>query len=137
MSPGRLRQGVQRGRAPLAVLALLAALAALVAVPYVFGPYWQQLGFRALQLLTLAVAWNLLAGYTGQVSLGTGAFVGLGAYAFALLGNADKCSPSWLLLPAAGLVAALFAVAVSPGLFRLRELYSPSGAWRWRRRCVC
>ena len=127
MSPGRLRQGVQRGRAPLAVLALLAALAALVAVPYVFGPYWQQLGFRALQLLTLAVAWNLLAGYTGQVSLGTGAFVGLGAYAFALLGNASG-APSWLLLPAAGLVAALFAVAVSPGLFRLRGLYFTIGS---------
>ena len=38
----------------------------LAALPYVLGTYWQQLGFRALQLLTMALAWNLLAGYTGR-----------------------------------------------------------------------
>ena len=109
------------------MLLTVAAGALLAAVPYLFGPYWQQLGYRALQLLTLAMAWNLLAGYTGQVSLGTGAFVGLGAYAFALLGNASG-APLPLLLLASGAVAALFALAVSPGLFRLRGLYFTIGS---------
>lgn len=108
-------------------IAALAAVLLLAAVPYLFGPYWQQLGYRALQLLALAMAWNLLAGYTGQVSLGTGAFVGLGAYAFALLGNAGG-APLPLLLLAAGAVAAAFAVLVSPGLFRLRGLYFTIGS---------
>jgi len=108
------------------VLLWLVSVALLAALPYALGPYWQQLGFRALQLLTLAMAWNLLAGYCGQVSLGTGAFVGLGAYAMALCGN-------WLggalLVPmlAAALVAGAFAALVSVGLFRLRGLYFTIG----------
>jgi branched-chain amino acid transport system permease protein len=115
------------GRLTPAALALLAVLVLLAALPYVFGTYWQQLGYRVLQLLTLALAWNLLAGYAGQVSLGTGAFVGLGAYACALLGNATG-APLPLLLLASGAVAALFAVVVSPGLFRLRGLYFTIGS---------
>jgi branched-chain amino acid transport system permease protein len=122
-----VQPGLQRGRVPLSAIALLAGLALLAALPYLFSTYWQQLGFRALQLLTLAVAWNLLAGYAGQVSLGTGAFVGLGAYACALLGNATG-APLPLLLLAAGAVAALFAISVSPGLFRLRGLYFTIGS---------
>jgi len=124
--PAAGRHTVRR-RVPAAVPALLAGLVLLAVLPYLLGTYWQQLGFRALQLLTLAAAWNLLAGYTGQVSLGTGAFVGLGAYAFALLGNATG-APLPLLLLAAGCVAALFAIAVSPGLFRLRGLYFTIGS---------
>jgi branched-chain amino acid transport system permease protein len=119
--------GACRGGLLMGVLAMLAAAALLGALPYLLGPYWQQLGYRALQLLTLAMAWNLLAGYTGQVSLGTGAFVGLGAYAFALLGNASSL-PLPLLLFAAGAVAAVFAILVSPGLFRLRGLYFTIGS---------
>jgi branched-chain amino acid transport system permease protein len=96
------------------------------ALPYLLDVYWQQLGFRALQLLTLALAWNLLAGYCGQVSLGTGAFVGIGAYALALLANHWQLPPV-LLLPLAGLIAALFALLLSPGVFRTRGLYFTIG----------
>jgi branched-chain amino acid transport system permease protein len=98
----------------------------LAALPYVLDAYWQQLGFRALQLLTLALAWNLLAGYCGQVSLGTGAFVGLGAYALALLVNRWQLAPV-LLLPLAGVAAALGAALLSPGVFRTRGLYFTIG----------
>jgi branched-chain amino acid transport system permease protein len=104
----------------------VALLLLLAALPYVLDVYWQQLGFRALQLLTLALAWNLLAGYCGQVSLGTGAFVGLGAYALALMANRWQLSPA-LLLPLAGVVAALFAALLSPGVFRTRGLYFTIG----------
>jgi branched-chain amino acid transport system permease protein len=111
-----------------AVTLLLAVLlvALLGCVPYLFGTYWQQLGFRALQLLILAMAWNLLAGYGGQVSLGNGAFVGLGAYTLALLGNATHL-PAWVLLPGCGVVAAAFAAMLSGGIFRLRGLYFTIG----------
>ena len=88
---GSLTVGPQPERrlgAALQVAGLVAVLAVLLGgLPFILGPYWQQLGFRALQLLTLAIAWNVLAGYCGQVSLGTGAFVGLGAYAFTFCGN--------------------------------------------------
>ena len=126
MSGSGARPG-QGGAARGALMALLAAVVLLALVPYLFGTYWQQLGFRALQLATLAIAWNLLAGYTGQVSLGTGAFVGLGAYAFALLGN-HSAAPLPVLLLAGGAVPVVFAVLVSPGLFRLRGLYFTIGS---------
>jgi branched-chain amino acid transport system permease protein len=112
-----------RGR-PLLIAALLGAV--LYCLPYAFGPYWQQLGFRALQLLTLAIAWNVLAGYCGQVSLGTGAFVGLGAYAFALSGN-QLASMLALQLLIAGVIAGTFAALASVALFRLRGLYFTIG----------
>jgi branched-chain amino acid transport system permease protein len=109
---------------PLLGAALLAAL--LFLLPYALGPYWQQLGFRALQLLTLAIAWNVLAGYCGQVSLGTGAFVGLGAYAFTLCSNQPGTTLP-VQLAMAGLVAAGFATLASVALFRLRGLYFTIG----------
>jgi branched-chain amino acid transport system permease protein len=99
-----------------------AATVLLAFAPVVSDVYWLQLGYRSLQLLTLALAWNLLAGYTGQVSLGTAAFVGLGAYAMTELGNHTDV-PYLLSLPLCGAVAAVFAIAVSPGMFRLRGLY--------------
>lgn len=111
-------------RQPLLIVIVLAAL--LYGLPFALGPYWQQLGFRALQLLTLAIAWNLLAGYGGQVSLGTGAFVGLGAYAFTLSGN-QLASTLPLQLAIAGLVAGGFAALASVALFRLRGLYFTIG----------
>ena len=111
-------------RSPLLATLLLSAL--LYGLPFALGPYWQQLGFRALQLLTLAIAWNVLAGYCGQVSLGTGAFVGLGAYAFALSGNRLGLAVP-LQLATAGIVAAGFAALASVALFRLRGLYFTVG----------
>lgn len=101
--------------------------AVLASLPLFLDPYWQQFGYRALQLFVLASAWNLLAGYAGQVSLGTAAFVGLGAYAMALISNHTGTSFIYWL-PACGLVAAAFAVLVSPGMFRLRGLYFTIGS---------
>ena len=108
----------------LLIAALLAML--LYGLPFALGPYWQQLGLRAFQLLTLAIAWNLLAGYCGQMSLGTGAFVGLGAYACALGGN-QLGAPIVAQLALAAVAAGGFAALASVALFRLRGLYFTVG----------
>ena len=60
---------------------------------------------------------NLLTGYTGQISLGHGAFMGVGAYAAGILANAGYL-PFWLCLPAAGLITA--AVGMIFGIPSLR-----------------
>jgi branched-chain amino acid transport system permease protein len=99
---------------------------ALFLLPYVTDLYSLQVGYQVLQYAALASAWNLLAGYGGLTSLGTAAFVGIGAYSVAYLGNATGL-PLLVLLPAAGLLAAVFAVAVSPAMFRLRGLYFTIG----------
>ncbi len=115
-----------RWRGPASAMLVVGAVAAAAALPYVFGPYQQQVGYRMLQLAALATAWNLLAGYGGLVSLGSAAFVGIGAYT--ATGLANSATPSLpVLLVAGGGAGALFAVAVSPAMFRLRGLYFTVG----------
>lgn len=105
---------------------VLAVIAVLAAGPLMFGPYEQQLGYRALQLIALAAAWNLLAGYTGLVSLGSAAFIGLGAYSATAISN-DLGLPVPALLLVGAAAGAAFAVLVSPAMFRLSGLYFTVG----------
>lgn len=101
-------------------------LMALAIASQGFSDYALEIGFRLLVMITLAEAWNLLAGYGGLVSLGTASFVGIGAYALTGLVNKTNC-PLYLAIPAAGLVAALLALLVSRAVFRLRGLYFTVG----------
>lgn len=109
-----------------AYLFLPACLVALAVSAPAMSDYALEIGFRLLLLITLAEAWNLLAGYGGLVSLGTASFVGIGAYA--LTGLMNKAGvPFYLAIPAAGLAAALLALTVSRAVFRLRGLYFTVG----------
>lgn len=90
------------------------------------GDYALEIGFRLALLLTMAEAWNLMAGYGGLVSLGTASFFGIGAYV--LVGALNVAGlPLWAALPAAGLAACVLALAVSRAVFRLRGLYFTVG----------
>lgn len=112
----------RRGTPYSGLLVLVVVSGAAAALPFLAGSYYQQIGYQLFQLVALASAWNLLAGYTGLASLGSGAFVGLGIYASVLLSNGQGWALPFLLL-AGGVVAVAFAVLVSPALFRLRGLY--------------
>ena len=69
-----------------------------------------------------AVGLNLLVGFTGQISLGHGAFFGVGAYATAIL--ATKVGfPPYLALPAAGVVTAGVGMLFGIPSVRLKHLY--------------
>jgi branched-chain amino acid transport system permease protein len=68
-----------------------------------------------------AVGLNLLMGYAGQVSLGQGAFFGVGAYTSALL-SVKAGFPVWLSIILAIIVAAILGLLVAPVL-RLRGHY--------------
>jgi branched-chain amino acid transport system permease protein len=69
---------------------------------------------------------NLLMGYAGQVSLGQAAFVGIGAYASAILTVKAGLSP-WLALAAAMGLGALTAAIVGIPLLKLRGHYLAMG----------
>jgi branched-chain amino acid transport system permease protein len=64
---------------------------------------------------------NLLTGFTGQISLGHGAFMGVGAYTAGILANMGW--PFYLALPAAGLMAATVGMIFGLPSLRLRGLY--------------
>jgi branched-chain amino acid transport system permease protein len=68
-----------------------------------------------------AVGLNLLMGYAGQVSLGQGAFFGVGAYTSALL-SVKAGFPVWLSIIIAVLLAAVVGLIVAP-ILRLRGHY--------------
>ncbi|NUR82988.1 MAG: branched-chain amino acid ABC transporter permease [Nonomuraea sp.] len=114
---GDRRQAWPWRRTGLAVLAVGA-----VAVPFVAPPY---LLFQATLVLVYAVALlglDLVVGHGGQISLGHGAFFGVGAYTAGVL-MARVGLPYPLTLPAAALVC--FGLGWAAGLpaLRLRGLY--------------
>ncbi len=87
------------------------------------------LGATAAVAAVGAIGLNLVTGWAGQVSLGHAFFLGIGAFTAAVV-NGDPDGrlvgfglPIWVWLPAAGLVAAVAGLVVSPLAFRLRGLY--------------
>lgn len=78
--------------------------------------------------VVLASMWNLLAGYTGLVSIGQQAFVGLGAYALVVLVNGYEMNLYLALIPVA-LVSVVAAVPIGALAFRLRGAYFAIGTW--------
>jgi branched-chain amino acid transport system permease protein len=69
-----------------------------------------------------ALGLNILVGYTGQISIGHGAFMSVGAYTAANLA-VRLGLPFWLTLPAGGLMAALIGVVVGMPSLRIKGLY--------------
>lgn len=65
---------------------------------------------------------NLLTGFNGQISLGHGAFMSVGAYTAANLAVRLDL-PFWLTLPAGGLMAAAIGVLVGIPSLRIKGLY--------------
>src|SRR2546429_9477169 len=64
------------------VLVLLGIAAAFVVPPLAASEYWLQAVLIPLLIYSLAaIGLNLLTGYAGQLSLGTGGFMAVGAYA--------------------------------------------------------
>ncbi len=72
--------------------------------------------------LVAAIGLNLLVGFTGLLSLGQAAFMGVGAYTSALLITEFGC-PFILSILFAGLVAALFGVIVGIPSLRIKGFY--------------
>lgn len=69
-----------------------------------------------------AVGLNLLTGFTGQISLGHAAFIGVGGYAAAILVTKVGL-PFWLAMPLAGLVAAATGMVIGIPSLRVKGLY--------------
>lgn len=76
------RAGLSASRPAVPGLVLVAGLAVLAAVPGVASEYWLSAVLTPFLILSLAgLGLNLLTGYAGQLSLGTAAFMAVGAYA--------------------------------------------------------
>jgi branched-chain amino acid transport system permease protein len=69
-----------------------------------------------------AIGLNILIGFTGQISLGHGAFFGVGAYSAAILATALGF-PFWLSVFCAGVITALVGMVFGIPSIRLKHLY--------------
>jgi branched-chain amino acid transport system permease protein len=100
-----------------------AALASAVAFPLLATQVtWQNTAILMLMTAQMGVAWNILGGYAGQVSLGHAAFFGAGAYVSTLLTIKLGISP-WLGMGAGAVVAASLGVLIGWPCFRLKGHY--------------
>jgi branched-chain amino acid transport system permease protein len=70
----------------------------------------------------MATGWNLLAGFTGQISLGHAIFFGIGAYTTAIGGIKYDLNP-WLGLLMGALLAVTISAVIGLPVFRLRGHY--------------
>lgn len=84
------------------------------------------LGFLVLLNICLGQSWNILAGFTGQTSLGHAAFFGIGALTARLLWLSWGL-PIIVAMIVGGLAAALFAMLIGAPTFRLRGAYFAIG----------
>lgn len=97
-------------------------------LPYMCGIGTLRLLIEIMALMIMAQAWNLLAGFTGFVSIGQQAFIGIGAYGLFVTSIETGLNP-FLGIFVGGLTALLIGVLAAPALFRLRGPYFAIGTW--------
>jgi branched-chain amino acid transport system permease protein len=88
--------------------------------------------FLVFCYIAVSQGWNLVAGYTGQISLGTHAFFGLGAYTTGIIWLRDITKTGYyfdpVLMVLSGLVPVILAIIIGiPLLSRLRGDYFAFG----------
>ena len=106
----------------VAILALL--VLAFVAVPAVASEYWLRAILVPFLILSLAaLGLNILVGYCGQISLGTGAFMAVGAYAAYNFHVRIEGMPLLASLLLGGLCATAVGVLFGIQSLRIKGLY--------------
>ncbi len=95
---------------------------AMLAPLFILNKYYT---FQFADVWALAIALiglNILTGYSGQISLGNGAFMAIGAYTTAILYFKLKVPYAWTILPA-GLIAGLAGYLFGFPALKLSGLY--------------
>lgn len=116
-----------RRRLVLGLVAVVAALAGTLIAAPALDRYSVDVLTTLLILITVAQAWNLLAGFAGQFSLGVAAFFGTGAYALAMV-MIRLDFPPVMAVPAAAAAAAVLSALLAIPLLRLRGDYFAIGS---------
>src|SRR5262249_22225829 len=116
--------GGTSGEDGLVRLLVGAAVAVLLMLPAVLSSYAITVFIFIFFYAYLAQAWNIVGGYAGQLSAGHAAFVGVGAYASALLSAQAGLTP-WVGMFVGGALSALLGALIGYLGFRfgLRGFY--------------
>ncbi|MFG5776160.1 branched-chain amino acid ABC transporter permease [Comamonas sp. J-3] len=98
------------------------AAALLVLFPFMASDYWLYLACLVAINVASATGLNILTGYTGLVSMGQAAFMGLGAYTVAIM-QTRWGTPFALNLVVGGVVAMVGGIIVGIPSLRVKGLY--------------
>jgi len=98
-------------------LVILFTVVPLISTPYLLYIV-NMIGIASIA----AIGLNILIGFTGQISLGHGAFIGVGAYSAAILATTYNV-PFLLTVPLAGIITALVGMVFGIPSGRLKGLY--------------
>ena len=109
-------------RKPIQKIRLGLFIAFVIIYPFFASPYWLNLANQIALATIGAIGLNILVGYTGQISLGQGAFMAVGAYGSGLL-TARLGVPFWASIPIAALLAAAVGIVFGLPSLRLKGLY--------------
>ena len=118
---GDIIHRLRGGLIPLVTITVVLVVLPLAGIPR----SWILYLFLFFIYLAMANMWNLLAGYSGLISLCQPAFIGLAGYTLVIF--------TWIGLPfylgiiAGALVAAAFALLISIPVFRLSGIYFANG----------
>lgn len=97
-------------------------LAIFLSLPLFIGAYWLHVAIISLFYVMMASSWNLLAGYTGQVSFAHAAFAGIGAYVSGVLAITLNVPPVIGAFIGA-IIAAFFGLALGMLCIRMGGIY--------------
>ncbi len=117
-------------RLPLGALGRIACAVALVAIPLAAPQFWVTLGNYVGLYSLVALGLVLLTGVAGQTSFGQAAFVGIGAYATAILSTRYGWSP-WINLPIGLLLTTMLALFLGFITLRMKGHYLPLATIAW------
>ncbi|MEW9671000.1 branched-chain amino acid ABC transporter permease [Ammoniphilus sp. 3BR4] len=97
-------------------------LAFFAVFPLIFGEYYVGLATLCGIAAVGAIGLNILTGFTGQIHIGVGAFLGVGGYASAII-TTKLGLPFWIAMPMAGIVTAAVGALFGIPSLRLKGLY--------------
>ena len=95
---------------------------ALITIPYTNDPFRVEQFATVAALAVAAMGLNLLTGFNGQISIGHGAFYGIGAYTTAILVQ-DHGWNHFLTIPVAIVLTFVVGVVVGLPALRIKGLY--------------
>ena len=107
---------------PLMRIRIIIVIALVAGFPFLANNYQLTLANQVGIFAIAAIGLNILSGFTGQISLGTGGFMAIGAYGSGLLVT-ELGLPWWLTIPIASLVTAAVGVVFGLPSLRLKGLY--------------
>jgi branched-chain amino acid transport system permease protein len=133
---GQFKSSYKQDQAVFPILQDRIGMALILLVAFVLIPMWGSEYFVTAIMIPFlilglaAIGLNILTGYAGQISLGTGAFMAVGAFgAYKLatfsfsIGGADTTMPLILTILLAGVVAAIVGILFGIPSLRIKGFY--------------